>query len=415
MNRHAKEIGLTRLFTQSRAAFAKALEALAPHGQAILSEWLRRLRALGLREEEISVLAAVELPFRIASLRRTKFDALRHRLELLGRKLAASSIPLDHVIAALSLLFEVCLSHLVREPSADAPLILAITRFQHLVEAIFISGYLERRDANEHTLETRLTEAKHRLHGASAYVTGVYERERRRLSQDLHDDIGHDLMLLKLQLELMVADSDSGDLGQFRPRLDEALSLTGHAIDSVRRVVLDLGPALLEDLGFVPAIRLYGRQFAAGTGIQVTVHVGCVPATLPSSHQIALYRIIQGAFSNVLKHSKAHHVEVSLASTKNSRFVMIIEDDGIGFDPAAIPPRQAFGLTAMRERVEVLEGRIDLRSSLGGAQMERGGTRIEVDLPLPRVARKRQIHSGGRSVPAEKSARILPFRRVAKK
>src|SRR6202007_1979950 len=99
----------------------------------------------------------------------------------------------------------------------NEPLILAIARFQQLVGAIFISGYLARRDANEHTLETRLSDAKNRLHGASAYVTTVYERERRRLSQDLHDDIGHDLMLLKLQLELMASDSDSGDFGPFRP------------------------------------------------------------------------------------------------------------------------------------------------------------------------------------------------------
>ncbi|HYM10070.1 MAG TPA: sensor histidine kinase [Bryobacterales bacterium] len=388
---------MTRLFAQSRASFAKTLEALAPHAQAILSEWLRRLRVLGFREEDISVLATVELPFRIASLRRMKFDSLRHKLELLGKKLAAHCVPLDHAIAALSLLFEVCLSHLVREPAADMPVILALTRFQHVVGAIFISGYLERRDANEHTLETRLTEAEHRLHGASAYVTDIYERERRRLSQDLHDDIGHDLMLLKLQLELMAADLDTDDLRQFRPRLEEALSLSGHAINSVRRVVLDLGPALLEDLGLVPAIRLYARQFAAGTGIQAAVHVGCVRATLPSSHQIALYRIIQGAFANVLKHSKAQHVKVSLGSVKNSRFVMIIEDDGLGFDPAGIPPRQAFGLTAMRERVEVLGGSIDVQSSPAGAPAGRVGTRIEVDLPLPTVGRKRRTHSGVRS------------------
>ena len=348
-----------------------------------------------MKEDEISLLATVELPFRIATLRRMKFDPLKRRLELLAKKLAAHSLPLDHAIAALSLLFEVCLSHLVREPVADLSVILAMTRFQHLVEAIFISGYLQRLDANEHTLETKLTEAKRRLHTASAYVTDVYERERRRLSQDLHDDIGHDLMLLKLQLELMAADADTRDMLQLRPRLEEALSLASHAIDSIRRVVLDLGPALLEDLGLVPAIRFYARQFSAGTGIHVAVQIGCVPSILPSSHQIALYRIIQGAFSNVLKHSLAKHVKVNMSSPKNSRVVMIIEDDGIGFDPAAIPARAAFGLTAMRERIEVLGGRIHIESTPGSAGVEPHGTRIEVELPLPTVRRKHRSRGTG--------------------
>ena len=94
-----------------------------------------------------------------------------------------------------------------------------------------------------------------RRHDASVYVTKVYEEERKRLSRDLHDEVGHDLVLIKLYLEMIALDTNKKEFQGIRPRLKEAIALVSHAIDSVRRLVLDLGPAVFDDLGFLPAVR----------------------------------------------------------------------------------------------------------------------------------------------------------------
>ena len=249
---------------------------------------------------------------------------------------------------------------------------------------LIISGYTGQWAAGKKTLvEASLSEAEDQRHGASAYVTRIYEQERRRLSQDLHDEVGHDLMLLKLYLEMIALDSGAAELAGIHSRIAEAIALTSHAIDSVRRLVLDLGPAVFEDLGFVPAVRSYISQFSSRSKIKVTLQEGYLPDEVPSSHQVALYRLLQGALSNVLKHARAKNVKVSLGSMKDSVLIMVIEDDGVGFDTTAMPKRRSFGLTAMRERVEVLGGKIHLQSKPASTVAKVHGTRIEIDLPLP--------------------------------
>jgi signal transduction histidine kinase len=140
---------------------------------------------------------------------------------------------------------------------------------------------------------------------------------------------------------------------------------------------------VFDELGFLPAVKSYAAQFSSHTGIRVTVHEGYFPDNVPLTHQIAMYRLLQGALSNVLKHAHANHVSVSLGSRKDSVLIMVIEDDGIGFDTGAKPGRRSFGLTAMRERVEVLGGKIHIESRRAGASVKKHGTRIVVDLPLP--------------------------------
>jgi signal transduction histidine kinase len=101
-----------------------------------------------------------------------------------------------------------------------------------------------------------------------------------------------------------------------------------------------------------------------------------------------MYRLLQGALSNVLKHAQARHVRVSLGSDGDSVLIMVIEDDGVGFDTVKKPGRRSFGLTAMRERVEALGGRIVVESARAGPFKRAHGTRIEVQLPLTAAAEK---------------------------
>jgi two-component system sensor histidine kinase DegS len=186
---------------------------------------------------------------------------------------------------------------------------------------------------------------------------------------------------------MIALDVKKNALRSVEPRLSEAISLVSHAIDSVRRLVLDLGPAVFDELGFLPGVRSYVQQFSSRTKINVSLKEGYLPAEIPMSLQVAIYRLLQGALSNVLKHASAKNVKVSLGSRQGSVLILVIEDDGIGFVSCAETGRQSFGLTAMRERVEVLGGRIDIQSRAAGPLAKDHGTRIEVDLPLPGAAK----------------------------
>jgi two-component system NarL family sensor kinase len=169
------------------------------------------------------------------------------------------------------------------------------------------------------------------------------------------------------------------------PKLQEALALIAHAIESVRRLTLDLGPAFLDAVGFLPALRGFVRQFSQRTGIKVELEETDAPISLPPSHETALYRVVRGALSNVAKHSSARHAQVSLASEADV-LVMTVEDDGRGFDVRAQDPEHSVGLSAMRERIRGLRGRLKVESWTSLRRGDRSGTRIEVRLPLRRKA-----------------------------
>ena len=323
--------------------------------------------------------AEVALWNAVGRIHRLKFDDFRRELEKIGDELARREIPADKVLASINGIQDASVQFVAREDPAHS---VALLRMSSLAAGILISAYARHWEARVYAVEARLKDAEERLHGASSYVTGVYERERRRLSHDLHDEIGHELVVLKLRMELIASDVSQSKLGLLGPRLNDALELVGRAIDSVRRLVMDLGPAVFDDLGFLPAIRLYVRQFSASTGIEITIREGDMPPQINLSHQTALYRVLQGALSNVLRHARAKHVTIAFACLRNSQIVMTIEDDGVGFDIAAARTRQRFGLTAMRERIAVLGGKVHFQSWPSSPLGGRRGTRIEVDLPL---------------------------------
>jgi signal transduction histidine kinase len=103
---------------------------------------------------------------------------------------------------------------------------------------------------------------------------------------------------------------------------------------------------------------------------------------VPPSHETALYRVVQGALANVVKHARARVLKVTVGEVRGAVLVMVIQDDGVGFDAARQPPAGAFGLAAMRGRIEGLGGRLHVESR----PARPSGTRIEIDLPLKELA-----------------------------
>jgi signal transduction histidine kinase len=206
-------------------------------------------------------------------------------------------------------------------------------------------------------------------HSRERLVT-AREEERRRLRRDLHDGLGPVLGALTLKLDaarnLLATDPEAVD----RLLLDLKAQSQG-AVADIRRLVYELRPPALDDLGLAPALRQYANQISSMNGIPVTVEM---PETLPplsAAVEVAAYRIVQEGLNNVVRHAKASNCLVRIAI--NGSLEIEITDDGVGL----LPDRQAgIGLISMRERAEELGG-----TFLAGAGPE-GGTRIYARLPL---------------------------------
>jgi signal transduction histidine kinase len=353
---------LRQQLAEIQAPVRRALALLSPHFEEIRSAWQKRLAGLGIEEDAYPKLAALTLESQQHNLRLSSLDAFRHDIERQGLVLERNGIPMTHTAAALAIYLDCCLPYLIDSDRKRKEPAVALARLISTSLFLILSSCATERTANWRRLQ---------------------DRERHSLSRDLHDEIGHNLLVLKLYLEMMTTDLKRGDVSRLESKLEEALALVSYAVDSVRRLLLDLGPAMLAQFGFVPALKIYTRQFTLRTAIQVQMEVAEMPGNLPSNYETALYRVLQGSLSNVVNHSHAKRVKVRIGTVKNSVLVMSVEDDGSGFDLAATYPHRAFGLTAMRERIEMLGGKFHIESWPLRSGIKKHGTRIEVDLPLP--------------------------------
>lgn len=199
-------------------------------------------------------------------------------------------------------------------------------------------------------------------------VIAAQEEERKRLARELHDETLQQLTALGMQLDLMPAPR--------RPA--EARRLVDRMIDDLHRVIYDLRPSILDDLGLLPAIHWYAERLAA-RGVAVQFEFPEAPPDLTPEARITVYRVVQEALSNIERHAKAETVLVACNVSANE-LTIEIEDDGTGFDPEEVrQPRengQGLGLLGMRERLSLLGGTCSVESQPGQ------GTRVLIRLPL---------------------------------
>jgi signal transduction histidine kinase len=347
------------LFSDIQAPLGRALERLAPLLPEVERNWRAGLARLVRRREESDAVAGLALDRYLAYLAGGDFEAFTTEMERQGRMLASRGVAEEHAFLALALYLEHCLASLTRE-TGEPDLAVALARLVSVAQLFLHAGYANARAVGWRALD---------------------EQDRQRLARDLHDEIGHSLLVLKLYMEQMAQDFKKGRIARAGLKLEQSVTLVADSIESVRRVILDLGPAVLEELGLEQAVRLYARQFSAHTGITVHVRESSAPGRLPPSHETALYRVLQGALSNVLKHSQAANATVTLAAGPGPTVVMSVEDDGVGFEARRRAPALSFGLNTMRERMEALGGHFMVESV--AARAGKGGTRVEVSLPLP--------------------------------
>ncbi len=211
----------------------------------------------------------------------------------------------------------------------------------------------------------------------SSRMLEQHEEERRRLSRELHDETAQVFSAVKIELGVL----REGAAPETAKRLDRALDLIDTGIRSIRAVTNDLRPSLLDDLGLVPALRSLASEFAERSGISTDLTIsGALPA-LSKDAELALFRALQEALSNVARHAQAHTVAIQFA-TQEGAVVLSVHDDGRGFPPGANPHdferNGHMGLAGMRERIGALGGSIELAHDSGG------GARLIVRMPLAR-------------------------------
>jgi signal transduction histidine kinase len=202
-------------------------------------------------------------------------------------------------------------------------------------------------------------------------VVQTQEQERRRLARELHDETGQALTSILLGLKPL---EETFSDHPARTAVAELRELVVAALQDVRRLAVELRPAVLDDYGLVPALERLSESFAEQTSIRVDFRSALGETRLPGDVETTLYRVVQESLTNIVKHANAHNVSVSLAR-RGSAVAAVIEDDGAGFDQRVVR-EDAVGLLGMRERLALLDGRLEVESRAGA------GTTIVAEVPL---------------------------------
>jgi PAS domain S-box-containing protein len=212
-----------------------------------------------------------------------------------------------------------------------------------------------------------------RLQSLSHRLVQAQETERRRVARELHDEAGQALTSLMVGLRLLEKEIDQPE--RVPARVAELKHTTDGVLENLHRLAMDLRPASLDHLGLVPALRQYLGMFGAQHGLTLQFEtVGLDDERLPPPIEINLYRIVQEALTNVVRHAKATQADVLLERREN-QIITIIEDNGTGFDPETRSQSGRLGLLGMRERAEMMDGQLSVEST------PNVGTTIYVEIP----------------------------------
>lgn len=225
------------------------------------------------------------------------------------------------------------------------------------------------------SLADRLQDQTTMIRSFSRRLEEAHEIERRHLSRELHDQIGQALTAAKINIDIL----RSGASPELVPRLTENAKILDRLLQQTRQISLDLRPPILDDLGLAPALRWYVDQQAERAGLHARFSADPLTDDLSPHLQIACFRIAQEAITNVVRHARAKNLTVELRRA-GSDLLLVVRDDGIGFDPASLEDRAGqeatLGLMGIKERAFLAGGRARIISSPGE------GTTVEVYLSL---------------------------------
>lgn len=217
------------------------------------------------------------------------------------------------------------------------------------------------RDALNSMLE-ELSSSHKRLEELSTKVLSVQEEERKRVARELHDETSQALTLLMIELRML----EKADPKDRKKKIADLWAYTSQILDEVDRLILELRPSDLDELGLIPALRTYTKAYAEKFNLDIHFQVTGLKGRLPGNMEVSFYRIAQEALTNVVKHSGATSVWISVKS-EDSLVVVTIKDNGCGFnmDEAMKSEERGLGLFGMRERMSTIGGELRIHTSPG--------------------------------------------------
>lgn len=209
----------------------------------------------------------------------------------------------------------------------------------------------------------------------------AHEDERRRIARELHDEAGQALTALILNLEMA---ERSSTLPAEQQRLNRLRGIAEDTLGELRKMIYDLRPTILDDLGLAAAIRWYVKETVEPQGLHVDLSISGLAQRMAPHIETAVFRILQEACTNILKHAEASRAQVEVA-VADGRIHLTVQDNGRGFEPAAVPRSRegrGMGLLGMQERAELLGGTWKVSSRPAE------GTRVEAFIPVEAVGRE---------------------------
>jgi signal transduction histidine kinase len=322
----------------------------------------------------------------MAMVERNLAAGLRETFLLLGGALAAGVLTVNLVVnrlvvGRLALMAQVVkafgqgdFGQRVLKPGTDEIGQVAAT-FNQMAQGLQDKAALEEQVSAQEEDLRRLSEQRRQL---LQKTISAQEEERKRLARELHDEWAQTLAALTVNLE-QASQALPDDLAWLKERLERSQALTVDALKALRRLILDLRPTLLDDLGLVPAIRWYAETRLEAKGMAIDFQTSGSQRRLPPEIETALFRIAQEAINNIEKHANAALTTIHL-DFQIDRVVLSFQDDGQGLEVEQVlgeeREEQGWGLLGMRERAALLGGSLNITSEPGR------GTRIQIEVPV---------------------------------
>jgi PAS domain S-box-containing protein len=233
-------------------------------------------------------------------------------------------------------------------------------------------------DITEHKhAEAALRLSQEKLRKVAAHQDRIKEEERKRIAREIHDELGGVLTGIKSYLSFVMQSAERLGMDANRYIL-EASNLADSAIETARRVITDLRPSVLDQLGLWAALEWYASQIEERTGLQcsVVIDAQAIRVEVGSERSIALFRIVQETLTNVVRHAHASHVTI-LARCEGDSIVIEVKDDGIGIEPQSLLNRESWGIEGMYERARYVGGELNINGIVGQS------TTVVVRMPMP--------------------------------
>lgn len=224
-----------------------------------------------------------------------------------------------------------------------------------------------------------LLKSEQKLRALATHLQSVREEERANIARELHDELGQILTSIKMNLMMMtkqvLQDDESFDKMIFENEINSMNEMIEHSVRRLKKLISELRPEVLDNLGLIPAVEWLLEQFITRSGVKVNFKVETKNLSLPKDKQLNVYRIVQESLTNALRHSKATEINLTIFETGNV-LKITIQDNGKGFNPDLLDPLHSIGITGMKERALSFGAELNIHSSSGN------GTTVLLSVPL---------------------------------